>query len=192
MGLIGIFISALVINNYVLSKFLGICGFLGVSNKFDSALSMGLAVTFVMAMTALVTWPISNLILIPLGLDQFLTYLVYIIVIAALVQFVEMFIRKASQPLYQALGIYLPLITTNCAILGFAIFALQERMNFLQTLVYSVASGLGFTLAIALLAGIREQLETADIPMPFRGAGISLMVAGILALAFMGFAGITF
>ncbi len=189
MELFVIFISALLINNFVLSYFLGICPFLGVSNKLSSAVSMGLAVTFVMTITAVVTWPIYHLILAPNHLE-FLEIVSFILVIASLVQFVEMFIRKTSIALYEALGIYLPLITTNCAILGFALIAVLKNYTFLETVVFGVGAGLGFTLALIIMAGIREELEFADVPKPLQGAGITLLVAGILALAFMGFAGL--
>ncbi len=189
MELFVIFISALLINNFVLSYFLGICPFLGVSNKLSSAISMGLAVTFVMTITAVVTWPIYHLILAPNHLE-FLEIVSFILVIASLVQFVEMFIRKTSIALYEALGIYLPLITTNCAILGFALIAVLKNYTFIETVVFGVGAGLGFTLALIIMAGIREELEFADVPKPLQGAGITLLVAGILALAFMGFAGL--
>jgi len=186
--LLAIFISAILINNFVLHYFLGICPFLGVSKKIDSAISMGLAVTFVMAITAVVSWVINHWILIPYGLD-YLQIVSFILVIASLVQLVEMFIRKISPPLYQALGIYLPLITTNCAIMGLALLAALKNYNFLETVIFGVGSGIGFTLAIVLMAGIREQLDLADVPEPLKGAGISLIVAGIMALAFLGFSG---
>jgi electron transport complex protein RnfA len=188
MELLAIFVSAVLINNFVLRYFLGICPFLGVSKKIDSAVSMGLAVTFVMTITAVVSWIINHWILIPYGLD-FLKIVSFILVIASLVQLVEMFIRKVSPPLYQALGIYLPLITTNCAIMGLALLAALKNYNFLESVIFGVGSGLGFTLAIVLMAGIREQLDFADVPEPLKGAGISLIVAGIMALAFLGFSG---
>ncbi|NIM91191.1 MAG: electron transport complex subunit RsxA [Candidatus Aminicenantes bacterium] len=188
MELLAIFISAVLINNFVLRYFLGICPFLGVSKKIDSAVSMGLAVTFVMTITAVVSWAINHWILIPYGLD-YLKIVSFILVIASLVQLVEMFIRKVSPPLYQALGIYLPLVTTNCAILFLALLAALKEYNFLESVVYGFGSGIGFTLAIILIAGIREQLDMADVPEPLKGAGISLIVAGIMALAFFGFSG---
>jgi electron transport complex protein RnfA len=159
-----------------------------VSKKIDSALSMGLAVTFVMTITAVVSWLINNLILIPFGLD-YLQIVSFILVIASLVQLVEMFIRKISPPLYQALGIYLPLITTNCAIMGLALIAALNEYSFVETVIFGFGSGIGFTLAIVLMAGIREQLDLADVPKPLRGAGIALIVAGIMAIAFNGFLG---
>jgi len=188
MELVAIFISAILINNFVLYYFLGICPFLGVSKKIDSALSMGLAVTFVMTITAVVSWLINHWILIPHELD-YLKIVSFILVIASLVQLVEMFIRKISPPLYQALGIYLPLITTNCAIMGLALLAALRDYGFAETVMFGFGSGLGFTLAIIIMAGIREQLDLADVPEPLKGAAIALIVAGIMALAFMGFVG---
>ena len=178
----------MLVQNFVLYYFLGICPFLGVSKRIDSAFSMGLAVTFVMSITAVVSWLINNLILIPYDLD-YLQIVSFILVIASLVQLVEMFIRKISPPLYQALGIYLPLITTNCAIMGLALIAALNEYSFVETVIFGFGSGLGFTLAIILMAGIREQLDLADVPEPLKGAGIALIVAGIMALAFNGFIG---
>jgi electron transport complex protein RnfA len=186
--LAAIFISAVLVQNFVLYYFLGICPFLGVSRKIDSAVSMGLAVTFVMTITAVVSWLINNLILIPYDLG-YLQIVSFILVIASLVQLVEMFIRKISPPIYQALGIYLPLITTNCAIMGLALIAALNEYSFVETVIFGFGSGIGFTLAIVLMAGIREQLDLADVPEPLRGAGIALIVAGIMALAFNGFIG---
>jgi electron transport complex protein RnfA len=188
MELVAIFISAILINNFVLYYFLGICPFLGVSKKLDSAFSMGLAVTFVMTITAVVSWVINHWILIPYELD-YLKIVSFILVIASLVQLVEMFIRKISPPLYQALGIYLPLITTNCAIMGLALLAALRDYGFMEAVIFGLGSGLGFTLAIIIMAGIREQLDLADVPEPLKGAAIALIVAGIMALAFMGFVG---
>jgi len=186
--LVTIFISAVLINNFVLHYFLGICPFLGVSRRIDSAFSMGLAVTFVMTITAIVSWIINHWILIPYHLD-YLQIVSFILVIASLVQLVEMFIRKTSPPLYQALGIYLPLITTNCAILGLALLAALKNYGFIQTIIFGLGSGIGFTLAIVLMAGIREQLDMADVPEVLKGPGIALITAGIMALGFLGFTG---
>jgi electron transport complex protein RnfA len=188
LELAAIFISAVLVQNFVLYYFLGICPFLGVSKKIDSAVSMGLAVTFVMSITAVVSWLINNLILIPYDLG-YLQIVSFILVIASLVQLVEMFIRKISPPLYQALGIYLPLITTNCAIMGLALIAALNEYSFMEAVIFGFGSGIGFTLAIVLMAGIREQLDLADVPEPLKGAGIALIVAGIMALAFNGFIG---
>ncbi|MFW6140014.1 MAG: electron transport complex subunit RsxA [Acidobacteriota bacterium] len=188
MDILTVFVAAILVNNFVLYYFLGICPFLGVSKKIDSAFSMGMAVTFVMTLTAVASWLINHWILIPFGLD-YLQIVSFILVIASLVQLVEMFIRKMSPPLYQALGIYLPLITTNCAIMGLALLAALKDYNFIKTVVFGVGSGIGFTLAIVLMAGIREQLDLADVPKPLKGAGIALIVAGIMALAFSGFSG---
>ena len=189
MTLVIIFVSALLINNFVLAQFLGICSFIGISNNMTSSVSMGMAVTFVMVLTAVVCWPIYFLVLVPAHLE-FLQTLTFILVVACLVQFVEMFIKKTSIALYDALGIYLPLITTNCAILGFALIAVTRNYTYLETIVYGVGSGLGYTMAMVLMAGVRGKLETADIPKPLQGPGIVLITAGIMALAFMGFAGL--
>jgi Na+-translocating ferredoxin:NAD+ oxidoreductase subunit A len=188
MELILIFLSAALINNFVLAYFLGICPFIGVSNKLSSAFPMGLATTFVMVITAIVTWLIYHLILVPYHVE-YLQYVSFILVVASLVQFVEMVIKKVSQPLYRALGIFLPLITTNCAILGLALFIVLKDYSFVEGIFYGVGAGAGFTLAISIMAGIREELELAEVPKSFRGAPITLIVAGLLALAFMGFAG---
>ncbi len=189
MKLFLIFMSAAVVNNFVLSYFLGICPFVGVSKKVSSAVDMGLAVTFVMVISASVTWLIYHLLLVPLHME-FLEYVSFILVIASLVQLVEMFIRKVSKPLYDVMGIYLPLITTNCAILGLALFAVLREYNFEESLVFGVGAGLGFTLALVIMAGIREELELAAIPRPFQGAVITMVIAGSLAWAFMGFSGL--
>jgi len=183
-----IFFSAAIVNNFVLAYFLGICPFVGVSKKVTSAVSMGMAVTFVMLITAVVTWLIYHLILVPFDV-VILQYVSFILVIASLVQLVEMFIRKVSKPLYDALGIFLPLITTNCAILGLALFSVLREYSFMESVVFGLGAGAGFTLALVLMAGIREELELAPIPKYFEGAAITMIVAGSLALAFMGFAG---
>ena len=187
--LILIFIAAVITNNFVLTYFLGICPFIGVSNKIDSAVGLGLATTFVMTLAATVTWLIYNFILVKFNL-VFLQYVSFILVIASLVQFVEMFIKKTSPQLYKALGIFLPLITTNCAILGLTLFMVLRRYTFPEAVIFGLGAGLGFTLALILMAGIREELEFSDIPEPLKGAGITLILAGMLALAFMGFGGI--
>ena len=187
--LILIFIAAVITNNFVLTYFLGICPFIGVSNKIDSAVGLGIATTFVMTMAATVTWLIYHFILVKYNLI-FLQYVTFIIVIASLVQFVEMFIKKVSPQLYKALGIFLPLITTNCAILGLTLFMVLRRYTFPEAIIFGLGAGLGFTLALVLMAGIREELDFSDIPEPLKGAGITLILAGMLALAFMGFGGI--
>lgn len=184
-----LFIGAAIVNNFVLSYFLGICPFVGVSKRVSSATSMGLAVIFVMTLSASVTWLIYHLILVPFDL-QILQYVSFILVIASLVQLVEMFIRKISKPLYDTLGIFLPLITTNCAILGLALFSILREYDFIESLFYALGAGAGFTLALVIMAGIREELELADVPKPFQGAGITMIVAGGMAMAFMGFAGL--
>lgn len=185
-----IFISTLLINNLVLSLFLGICPFLGVSGKIESAFGMGMAVTFVMTLATSIGWLIYHLLLVPFGLENVLQYVVFILVIASLVQMVEMFIRKFSSSLYQSLGIYLPLITTNCAILGAALFMVLRDYNFAESVVFGFSGGLGFSLVLLIMAGIRQELEFADMPRVFKGATITLITAGILALIFMGFSGL--
>ena len=185
-------IACVFVNNIVLSQFLGICPFLGVSNKLSTALGMGVAVIFVMTLATLVTSLIHVYVLVPFGV-QFLQTIAFILVIAALVQMVEIILKKVSPPLYQALGIFLPLITTNCAVLGVAIsvtqkFDIAAGSYMLQSLVYTVASALGFALAILIFAGMREQLELVGVPKAMKGVPIALVTAGILAMAFMGFA----
>jgi electron transport complex protein RnfA len=189
MEYILIIISAVLINNIVLAQFLGICPFLGVSNKVNTALGMAGAVTFVMVLASIVTYLIQVYILEKLGIG-FMQTITFILVIAALVQMVEIILKKISQPLYQALGIYLPLITTNCAVLGVAILIIKKDFNLLEGTVFAAANAIGFGLALVILAGIREQLELVNIPRSMKGVPVSLIVAGILALAFMGFTGI--
>ena len=184
-----IVIGAIFVNNVVLAQFLGICPFLGVSSKVETSMGMGAAVTFVMALTALVAWSIQTYILDPWQI-QYMQTIVFILVIAALVQMVEIMLKKLSPSLYQALGIFLPLITTNCAVLGVAILMIQKEFTLLQSVVYSVSTALGFALALVLFAGIRERLELEDVPESFRGTPIALVTAGILAMAFMGFSGL--
>jgi electron transport complex protein RnfA len=187
--LVLILIAASITNNFVLTYFLGICPFIGVSNKVDSAMGLGMATTFVMTMAATVTWLIYHYILVPYDL-VFLQYVTFILVIASFVQFVEMFIRKISPQLYKALGIFLPLITTNCAILGLTLFMVLRNYRFLEAVTFGLGAGIGFTLALVIMAGIREDLMFAEVPEPLKGPGITLIVAGMLALAFMGFGGI--
>ena len=189
MEYILIIISAVFINNVVLSQFLGICPFLGVSNRVNTAIGMAGAVTFVMVLATMVTYLIQIYVLNKLGI-AFMQTITFILVIAALVQMVEIILKKISQPLYQALGIFLPLITTNCAVLGVAILVVQKNYNLLQGVVFGAATAAGFGLALIILAGLREQFELVNIPKSMRGVPISLVTAGILALAFMGFAGI--
>lgn len=186
---ISIIVTAIFVNNIVFAQFLGICPFLGVSKKLTSALGMGAAVTFVMALATAVTWLLQTYLLTPFGLG-FMQTIVFILVIAALVQMLEIIMKKVAPALYQALGVFLPLITTNCAVLGVAILVVRDNLDLGQSVVYAVSTALGFTLALTLFAGIREQLELADIPRPMRGAPIALICAGLLALAFMGFSGI--
>ena len=184
-----IFIAAVLVNNFVLSRFLGICPFLGVSKQVETAFSMGMATTFVMTLTAMAAYLIQNYILVPLNLI-FLQYVSFILVIASLVQLVEMFVKKVSPVLYKALGIFLPLITTNCAILGLALLIPLKGYGFIQSTIFGIGAGVGFTLAIVLIAGIRETLQFADVPEALKGVPIALIIAGIMALAFMGFSGL--
>ena len=187
--LFAVVIGAIFVNNVVLSQFLGICPFLGVSSKVDTSLGMGMAVTFVMALSSIVTWVLQNYILIPFGIEYMQT-IVFILVIAALVQMVEIVLKKVSPSLYQALGIFLPLITTNCAVLGVAIIAVQKNFDLLTTVIYSTSIAVGFALALILFAGIRERLEVEEVPQGMRGVPIALIAAGLLAMAFMGFANV--
>jgi Na+-translocating ferredoxin:NAD+ oxidoreductase subunit A len=182
-------ISAVFINNVVLAQFLGICPFLGVSNKVETALGMTGAVTFVIVLATMVTYLIQTYVLNVLGIG-FMQTITFILVIAALVQMVEIILKKVSKSLYQALGIFLPLITTNCAVLGVAILVIKKDYNLIQGVVFGASTAVGFGLALVILAGIREQLELADVPKGMRGVPISLIIAGILAMAFMGFTGI--
>ena len=188
-GIITAFLSAVLIENFVLVKFLGICPFLGVSKKINTALGMGTAVIFVMAVASAATWLLQEYIL-KLFHIEYLQTIGFILVIAALVQFVEMVIQKTSKPLYEALGVYLPLITTNCAVLGVCIINVQKGSNFLDSLLYGTFAGMGFTLAIVLFAGIRERLEFSDIPDALKGFPISLISASLVSLAFFGFQGL--
>ena len=187
--LFAIIIGAIFVNNVVLSQFLGICPFLGVSSKVNTSLGMGAAVTFVMALASIVAWSIQTFILVPLQIEYMQT-IVFILVIAALVQMVEIVLKKVSPSLYQALGIFLPLITTNCAVLGVAILMIQKEFNLLQSFTYSVSTALGFALALVIFAGIRERLELDDMPKAMQGIPIALITAAILAMAFMGFSGL--
>jgi len=189
--LIEIVFVAVLVQNFVLSRFLGICPFVGVSKKIDASLGMGMAVIFVMTIASAVTWCIQKYVLVPFGLD-YLQTIAFILIIASLVQFVEMVIRKMAPALYQALGVYLPLITTNCAVLGVTILNIQENYNLVKTVVNGVGSALGFTLAIVLMAGMRERMELSRVPAPFRGTPIAFITAGLLAIAFLGFSGMKF
>ena len=187
-NIITISLGAILINNFIFSQFLGICPFLGCSNKVDTALGMGLAVVFVMGLASAICWVINEYILVALGLE-FLQTLAFILVIASLVQFVEMFLKKSVPSLYSALGIYLPLITTNCAVLGVVLLNVQNKYNFIESLIYGITGGIGFLLAIVLFASVRERVEFADYPECFKGFSICLVSAALVALAFMGFSG---
>ena len=187
--LLSIALGAILVNNFILVQFLGICPFMGVSKKMDTAVGMGIAVTFVMGIASAATWAVNEFLLIPLEL-QYMQTVAFILVIAALVQLVEMFLQKMVPALYQALGIYLPLITTNCAVLGVALLNVQNHYNFIESVVYGVTGGLGFLVAICLFASVRERVDNCECPKSFEGFPIALISAGLLALAFMGFSGL--
>jgi electron transport complex protein RnfA len=189
MQYILIIISAVLVNNIVLTQFLGICPFLGVSKKTSTALGMSAAVLFVLTLSTTVTYLIQHYVLVPLGIG-FLQTIIYILVIASLVQMVEIILKKVSPALYQALGVFLPLITTNCAILGVAILVIQKEFNLIESVVFAISNALGFGLALIIFSGLREHLDLVDIPEEMKGVPIALIVAGLLSLAFMGFAGI--
>ena len=188
-SILSISLGAILINNFIMSQFLGCCPFFGVSKKIDTAVGMGMAVTFVMGLAAAVTYLINNFILVPLGLE-FMQTVAFILVIATLVQFVEMFLMKSMPALYQALGVFLPLITTNCAVLGVALQNVQNSYNFIESVVYGITGGIGFTLSIVLFASIRERLTaSAECPKCFEGFPIALISASLMAMAFLGFSG---
>ncbi|MBS6365946.1 MAG: electron transport complex subunit RsxA [Clostridiales bacterium] len=189
-SLFTISLGAILVNNFIFSQFLGICPFMGVSKKMDTALGMGFAVTFVMGVASAVTWAVNEFLLVPFDLVYMQT-IAFILVIASLVQFIEMFLQKTIPSLYQALGIYLPLITTNCAVLGVALLNIQNSYNFIESLVYGITGGLGFLLAIVLFASVRTRIEGCDCPKSFDGYPIALLSAGLLSLAFMGFQGLS-
>ncbi len=186
MSYVGIIITFVFINNFILTQFLGLCPFIGVSRKMDSAVGMGFAVIFVMSMASLATWVVYRLILVPLHIE-YLQTISFILIIAALVQLVEMVITKVSPALYKALGIYLPLITTNCAVLGIALIAVRNEYNALESFVAGIAAGIGFLLAIVVMSSIREKLDREWVPKPLRGVPIAFITAGLMALAFMAF-----
>ena len=184
-----IIVSAVLINNIVLSQFLGICPFLGVSKKLSASLGMGGAVSFVLVLAGVLTWFVQTYLLTPFKVD-YLQTIAFILIIAALVQFVEMFMRKFSPPLYKALGIYLPLITTNCAVLGVAIINIQKDFNLGKVVVHSLSHAIGFTLALVLMSGIRERMEDADVPESMQGTPIALVIAALMSMSFLGFSGL--
>ena len=198
-ALVGIALTSIFVQNFVLVKFYGICPFLGVSKKLDTALGMGMAVTFVMTLASIMTWLCQKFVLVPLGIEYMQT-IAFIVIIAALVQFVEMFLQKSIPSLYSALGIYLPLITTNCAVLGVALLNVRtasvisssESYTLIETIINGFSAGIGFMLAIVLFAGVRERLESSDIPKALQGMPIALISASLLAMAFLGFAGMSF
>ena len=187
--LLVITLGAILANNFIFSQFLGICPFLGVSKKVDTAVGMGIAVTFVMGLASAITWVVNEFILVRFGL-MYMQTVAFILVIASLVQFIEMFLQKSMPSLYTALGVYLPLITTNCAVLGVALLNIQEGYNFIESVVYGITGGIGFLVAIVLFASIRERLVFAEYPKSFEGFPIALVTAGLMALAFMGFSGL--
>ena len=184
-----LFFGTVLVNNFVLVKFLGLCPFMGVSNKIETAVGMSLATTFVLTLTAALSYIVNAYLLVPLGL-QYLQTLSFILVIAVVVQFTEMVMHKTSPTLYRLLGIFLPLITTNCAILGLALLNLTEQHNFTQSVIYGFGAGAGFSLVLVLFSSIRERLSSADVPLPFKGASIAMITAGLMSLAFMGFTGL--
>ena len=189
-ALVALSLNAILIENFIFSKFLGICPFLGVSKKTNTAVGMGFAVIFTMTLASALTYVVYRFILVPAGLE-YLKTIAFIIVIASLVQFIEMFLQKSLPSLYSALGMYLPLITTNCAVLGVALLNITNEYNFLFSVVYGFTAGVGFLLAIVLLSLVRERIEYCDIPEPFRGFPIALIASGLLSIAFMGFSGFT-
>lgn len=184
-----IIIGTVLVNNVVLVQFLGLCPFMGVSNNIGTAMGMGMATTFVLTLSAVCGWLIEHFILLPFDL-QYLRTLTFILVIAAVVQFTELYLRKASQALYQSLGIFLPLITTNCAVLGVALLTIRENFNFLESLLYGFGAAIGFSMVLVIFAGIRQRLAMANVPQLFAGAPVGLMTAGMLSMIFMGFAGL--
>jgi electron transport complex protein RnfA len=184
-----ILIATVLVNNFVLVKFLGLCPFMGVSRRLETATGMALATTFVLTLSAACSYLVENWLLAPLGLG-YLRTIAFILVIAAVVQFTEMVVQRTSPLLYQVLGIYLPLITTNCAVLGVALLNVQEAHSFIESLAYGFGAALGFALVMVLFAGVRERVAVADVPVPFQGAAIALVTAGLMALAFLGFAGL--
>jgi len=188
-SLFAIIIGAIFVNNFILTRFLGLCPFFGVSKKTKPAIGMGLAVIFVVTMASVVTWLVYNLVLVPLHI-QYLQIIVFILVIATLVQFVELFLKRYNLFLYKALGIYLPLITTNCIVLGIALLNVQEGYSFIQALVFGIAGPVGFALALLLMSGIRERLELSKVPKAFQGLPIAFIVASLMSMAFLAFSGI--
>ncbi len=184
-----ILVSTVLVNNFVLVKFLGLCPFMGVSRKLETAMGMALATTFVLTLSSVCSYLVNEYLLAPLGLE-YLRTITFILVIAAVVQFTEMFVRKTSPLLYQVLGIFLPLITTNCAVLGVALLNVQSQHGFIQSFLYGFGASLGFSLVLVLFAAMRERIAVADVPMPFRGVSIALITAGLMSIAFLGFTGL--
>ncbi len=186
----GIIISAIFVNNFVLSRFLGLCPFIGISKKLDVAVGMGISMTFVVTMSSIITWPIYHYVLVPFNLE-YLNIISFILIIACFVQLVEIFVRKFNPLLYKALGIYLPLITCNCVVLFVTLLNAQGQLNFIESVIQGFSAGVGFALALVLMTSIRVKLEMAKIPAPLKGAPIAFIIAGLMSLAFLGFSGLT-
>lgn len=190
LKIFSIIVSAVFVNNFVLSRFLGLCPFIGISKKLDVAVGMGISMTFVVTMSSIITWPIYHFILVPFGLE-YLNIISFILIIACFVQLVEMFVRKFNPLLYKALGIYLPLITCNCVVLFVTLLNVQGELNFIESVIQGFSAGVGFALALVLMTSIREKLEMAKIPGPLKGVPIAFIIAGLMSLAFLGFSGLT-
>lgn len=190
LKIFGIIVSAIFVNNFVLSRFLGLCPFVGISKKLDVAVGMGISMTFVVTMSSIITWPIYHFVLVPFGL-QYLNIISFILIIACFVQLVETFVRKFNPLLYKALGIYLPLITCNCVVLFVTLLNVQGELNFIESVVQGFSAGIGFALALVLMTSIRVKLEMAKIPAPLKGAPMAFIIAGLMSLAFLGFSGLT-
>ncbi len=186
----GIVVSAIFVNNFVLSRFLGLCPFIGISKKLDVAVGMGISMTFVVTMSSIITWPIYHFVLVPFNLE-YLNIISFILIIACFVQLVEIFVRKFNPILYKALGIYLPLITCNCVVLFVTLLNAQGQLSFIESVIQGVSAGVGFALALVLMTSIREKLEMAKIPAPLKGAPMAFIIAGLMSLAFLGFSGLT-
>ncbi|MCK4994747.1 MAG: electron transport complex subunit RsxA [Candidatus Omnitrophica bacterium] len=190
LKIFGIVVSAIFINNFVLSRFLGLCPFIGISKKLDVSVGMGISMTFVVTMSSIITWPVYHFVLVPFGLE-YLNIISFILIIACFVQLVEIFVRKFNPILYKALGIYLPLITCNCVVLFVTLLNVQAELNFIESVIQGFSAGVGFAMALVLMTSIREKLEMAKIPGPLKGAPLAFIIAGLMSLAFLGFSGLT-
>lgn len=190
LKIFGIVVSAIFVNNFVLSRFLGLCPFIGISKKLDVAVGMGISMTFVVTMSSIITWPVYHFVLVPFGLE-YLNIISFILIIACFVQLVEIFVRKFNPILYKALGIYLPLITCNCVVLFVTLLNVQAELNFIESVIQGFSAGVGFAMALVLMTSIREKLEMAKIPGPLKGAPLAFIIAGLMSLAFLGFSGLT-